>query len=117
MAKKLSNKNQALLALGAAAAIGVFLYTRKKPATAGIGAMDHRYYNPIDLSKMLFKVSRDIDRAEFAVMEDEAISQKERRSIMDDLDKAKYYLAYGREKIDNIKPLPIRSTVYNFKNE
>ena len=39
MAKKLSNKNQALLALGAVAAIGVFLYTRKKPATAGRGAV------------------------------------------------------------------------------
>lgn len=37
MVKKLSNKNQALLALGAAAAIGVFLYTRKKDKVAGIG--------------------------------------------------------------------------------
>lgn len=39
MAKRLSNKNQALLALGAAAAIGVFLYTRKKNKVAGIGAV------------------------------------------------------------------------------
>lgn len=39
MAKRLSNKNQALLALGATAAIGVFLYTRKKDKVAGIGAL------------------------------------------------------------------------------
>lgn len=39
MAKRLSNKNQALLALGAAAAIGVFLYTRKKDKVAGVGAV------------------------------------------------------------------------------
>lgn len=39
MAKRLSNKNQALLALGAAAAIGVFLYTRKKSKVAGVGKL------------------------------------------------------------------------------
>lgn len=43
MAKKLSNKNQALLALGAAAAIGVFLYTRKKATLEGIGAVRYNF--------------------------------------------------------------------------
>lgn len=48
MAKKISEKNQALLALGAAAAIGIFLHSRKKSKIGEIGE-----YNP---KKEFFKI-------------------------------------------------------------
>lgn len=115
MAKKLSNKNQALLALGAAAAIGVFLYTRKKPATAGIGAVKWRNYDAANLNKQLWKAREDIEKVYFAILDDESLTYKQRRNILDDLDKVKFHLAYARDKIEEIKPLPTWAE-YDSKN-